>query len=263
MAQDDITTSEELRTLLGGLLRTRHISQPLVCCDAADDRQVAMAQMQRHGFTALGVQDQGRVIGSVDSRHLRSGTCGEQAELLGEGDLIDGDTPLLDLFRRLSKRHWLFVRGADGINGFVSRSDLQRAPVRMLLFGLVSLFEMLLVDLVQRNYPEATIAETLNSNRLEQARRRHHERELRGEQLNLVDCLQIADKRDLLLAADGCTRRLGFSSNNAASRFFYGVEELRDRLVHANDLVGGSSWEEVLSTALQLADFLERCSQPG
>ena len=128
----------------------------------------------------------------------------------------------------------------------------------MLLFGLISLFEMRLLHLVQRNLSESQIAETLNASRLQKARRLHNERKTRGEELHLVDCLQIADKRDLLLAAPHCSTSLGFDSNKKATRFFAKVEALRDRLVHANDLVAGSSWEEVLQVTLELAAFLER-----
>ncbi len=262
MPQNLTPAGEELRALLGGLLLTRHVSQALECCDADDDSQDALARMQQRGFTVLGVSDQGHVVGSLDRQSLRPGLCIDQAEPVAEEHVIGGDEPLLELLRRLQTRHWLFARHGKEISGFVSRSDLQRAPVRMLLFGLISLFEMLLLDLVQHYYSDAGIAKTLNVNRLRQAQRLHAEREHRGEELKLADCLQIADKRDLLLAAPGCSRRLGFDSNKAANRFFVQVEQLRDRLVHANDLIAGSSWEEVLTTTIQLADFVSRHTQP-
>ncbi len=251
----------ELRVLLGDMLRTRHVAQPLVSCDADDESQVSLAVMQSQGFSVLGVQVQGQVVGVIHRSALQNGICRNQLEPLTEEQWIDGEKPLLDLLRRLRGRHWLVVRYEEDISGFVSRSDLQRAPVRMLLFGLISLFEMLLHDLVQNAYSEETIQVALNANRLERALRLHTEREKRGEELELADCLQIADKRDLLLAVDGLALGLGFESNNAANRFFGDVERLRDRLVHANDLVAGSSWEQVLGTTLQLADFLVRCAQ--
>ena len=127
----------------------------------------------------------------------------------------------------------------------------------MLLFGLISLFEMQLLDMVQRRYSEKSLAEVLKSGRVEQARRLHTERGKRGEDLHLTDCLQIADKRDLLLASEDFAERFGFESKKAAHRFFSDVEALRDRLVHAQDLIGGSNWEDVTGTAVRLAEFLE------
>ena len=128
----------------------------------------------------------------------------------------------------------------------------------MLLFGLISLFEMRLLHLVQSNYSESQIEGTLNASRLEKARSLHNDRKMRGEVLHLADCLQIAENRDLLIAEPHGSKSLGFDSNKKAARFFGTVEALRDRLVHANDLVAGSSWEEVLQVTLELAAFLER-----
>jgi hypothetical protein len=216
--------------------------------------------MQQGGFHVLGVSMRGQVVGYVCSEKLQLGPVGRQAECLLPEQVIDGETPLLILLGGLATRHWMFVRKESEIAGFVSRSDLQRAPVRMLLFGLISLFEMLLLELVQQNYSERSIMTTLTEKRLDQALHLHAERSKRGEELHLADCLQIADKRDLLLSVEGLVQRLGFESNKSANRFFVDVEQLRDRLVHANDLIAGSSWEEVLATTTELADFLSRCA---
>lgn len=250
--------SEELRSLLGGLLRTRHVARVLQSCEAHEESSDVLARMREGGLTVLAVSQAGEIVGTVHRDRLQPGMCGPQADRLSKEQLIEGDEPLLKLLRRLRRRHWLLVTVERRIRGFVSRSDLQRAPVRMLLFGFVSLFEMLLLELVQRNYSDQQIAQALTPNRLRLAQRLHDDRENRGEELALSDCLQIADKRDLLLAADGCSVQLGFDSNKTASRFFYQVEELRDRLVHANDLIAGSNWEEVIDITIQLADFLSR-----
>lgn len=254
-------TAAELRKLLVELICTRHVAQPLEACEADEDGRVVLGRMQARKLTLLGVRDRGQVVGSVDCRRLRDGRCRDQMQPIAAEQLIDRDASLLELLARLSTRHWLFVQEHQEINAFVSRSDLQRAPVRMLLFGMISMFELLLLDLVQKYYTEEELSAKLNANRLRLAQRLHAERQNRGEELHLADCLQIADKRDLLLAAEGCSRRLGFDSNNAAARFFVHVEVLRDRLVHANDLIAGSSWDEVIDTTLQLADFLERRSE--
>lgn len=129
--------------------------------------------------------------------------------------------------------------------------------VRMLLFGLLTLLEVRLLKLVERVYDDQSLGRILKPARLAAARRLLAERNKRGEQLRLVDCLQVADKRDLLLARDGFAQRFGFDSKKSAHRFFTQVEALRDRLVHAQDLVAASSWSEVADTARQLVAFLQ------
>ena len=248
--------SSELHALLGDWLRTRHLTQSLESID--QDQATPQRKFPARSLSVLGVTHRGEVIGSIQVEAFSDKDWKNQICPLSDDQVIDGDASLLALITRLAKRPWLFVRQGGRIDGFVSRSDLQRPPFRMLLFGLISLFEMRLLHLVQRHYSEAQIAEVLNPCRLQKARRLHHDRKLRGEELQLADCLQIADKRDLLLAVPHCSTSLGFDSNNKATKFFGKVETLRDRLVHANDLVAGSSWEEVLQVTLELAEFLER-----
>ena len=242
--------------LLGDWLRTRHLTQPLESIDK--DQATPRLKFSGRTLSVLGVSHCGEMIGSIQVEALGDNDWQGQICPLSDDQVIEGEASLLALITRLAKRHWLFVRQVGRIDGFVSRSDLQRPPFRMLLFGLISLFEMRLLHLVQRHYSETKIEEVLNASRLQKARRLHNDRKTRGEELHLTDCLQIADKRDLLLAVPDCATLLGFDSNNKATRFFGKVEALRDRLVHANDLVAGSSWEEVLQVTLELAEFLER-----
>jgi hypothetical protein len=248
--------SSELHALLGDWLRTRYLTQPLESID--QDQDIPPQTLPARALSVLGVSRCGEVIGSIQVDALSDNDWQSQFRPLTDDQVIDGDTSLIALITRLARRDWLFVRQAGRIDGFVSRSDLQRPPFRMLLFGLISLFEMRLLHLVQSHYSEAEVADVLNASRLQKARRLHDDRKLRGEELQLTDCLQIADKRDLLLAVPEGLTSLGFGSNNKAARFFGKVEAIRDRLVHANDLVAGSSWEEVLQVTLELAEFLER-----
>ncbi len=248
--------SPELHALLGDWLRTRHLTQPLESIDK--DQDTPPLKFPARTLSVLGVSHRGEVIGSIQVDSFRDNDWQSQVRPLSDDQVIDGNASLLTLIARLARRHWLFVRQSGRIDGFVSRSDLQRPPFRMLLFGLISLFEMRLLHLVQRYYSEAQVAEVLNAGRLQKARRLHDDRKMRGEELHLTDCLQIADKRDLLLSVPHCSTSLGFESNNKATKFFGKVEAIRDRLVHANDLVAGSSWDDVLQVTLELAEFLER-----
>ena len=242
--------------MLGDWLRTRHLTQPLESIDK--DQDAPGLKFLHRTLSVLGVSHRGEVIGSIQVDALSDNDWQSQFRPLSDDQVIDGDASLLALITRLARRHWLFVRKAGRIDGFVSRSDLQRPPFRMLLFGLISLFEMRLLHLVHRHYSDAKVAEVLNANRLQKARRLHGDRKMRGEELRLTDCLQIADKRDLLLAVPHCSMSLGFDSNKKATKFFGRVEAIRDRLVHANDLVAGSSWDELLQVTLELAEFLKR-----
>ena len=73
---------------------------------------------------------------------------------LAEHHLLAADASILEFVRR-ADRHpcQLIVRG-DRITGLVTLSDLQRLPVRMTLFALLTGFEMTLIEAIKRRFPE-------------------------------------------------------------------------------------------------------------
>jgi hypothetical protein len=83
--------------------------------------------------------------------------------------------------------------------------------------------------------------------RLKRAEKLLSDRQSRGQQTDLLDCLQFCDKRDLILAHESVRASLGLGEKNLANRRLVQAEQLRDLLAHGQqDLTEGSSWEEVV-----------------
>ncbi len=61
----------------------------------------------------------------------------------------------------MKNRDHLFVLDGARLESIVTSADLQKPPVRMLLFGLVSLLDMFLLALVRKHCPEESLRETL------------------------------------------------------------------------------------------------------
>ena len=172
---------------------------------------------------------------------------------------IASDAGLPELFEILKDRGRVTVEFSDASRAVLTPADLECLPVRMWLFGLISCFERCLLEMVRRRCSEADFAQVLSNNRLQAARRLYRGRIGRHERLDLAACLQIADKRELLLAERGAARQFGFESMNQAKKFFEHVETLRDRLVHAHELVVTSAADELIAVTLQLLKFLNEC----
>jgi hypothetical protein len=77
------------------------------------------------------------------------------------------------------------------VSGIITCGDLQKAPVRMLLFGLVTLLEMNLLRLVRLYYPQDSWQKVLKPDRLEAANKLWHESQQRNEATDLLDYLQF------------------------------------------------------------------------
>ena len=85
---------------------------------------------------------------------------------------------------------------------------------------------MFLLTLVRNQCPEGSLQETLKPNRLTEAQKLYEARKARNEEIDLADCLQICDKRDLILKFVGYGE-LGFESKGKAERLFKEAENLR------------------------------------
>ena len=87
----------------------------------------------------------------------------------------------------------------------------------------------------------------MSGNRIAKAEELLRLRKNRNEVLDLVDCLQFADKRDLLLSSDRMRDHLGFQTNGEAEKLLDGVQELRDKLAHSQDIVSGTTWVNLIN----------------
>ena len=129
----------------------------------------------------------------------------------------------------------------------------------MLLFGLVTLLEMNLLRLVRRYYPADAWQGVLKPERVAIATRLWQNSQARNEATDLTDYLQFCDKRDLVLHNAELLHLLGLKSKRSGEWFLKNTEQLRNRLAHAQHLVSGSSWLELISLVAEIEALLRRC----
>jgi hypothetical protein len=248
----------ELRRTLDDSLLVRHIATRMERCQGGQPARAVRAYMERRNFDVMGLLDGGRVSRYVARGGLTDdGTCEDHARPIGPTEIVSSTTPLIDFLPLMKQRDHLFVLEGARLESIVTAADLQKPPVRMLLFGLVSLLEMFLLALVRRHCSEGALDTALRPQRLEEARRLYDKRRSRNEEIDLADCLQICDKRDIILRLVPHPS-LGFASRSSAERLFKDAEGLRNRLAHSQDLVLGTSWAEVIDLAEAIDGFLRR-----
>ena len=256
--------SQDLRNLFEDNITIEYVAEPLKAVPAEADATQVLDWMEAQNFDVVGVESGDGVSGYVERSSLfRSieGKCSNYQQVFHPKELIAISTPLIKLMPILQKTPRVFVLDCNRVSGIVTCGDLQKAPVRMLLFGLLTLLEMNLLRLVQRYYLSDSWQQVLKPERLELAQRLWQESQERNEATDLLDYLQFSDKRELILHQPELLQMLGLKSKRSGERLLKSAEQLRNRLAHAQDLVSGSSWKELISLAEAIERLLIRCEE--
>ncbi|BAY77898.1 CBS domain-containing protein [Nostoc linckia NIES-25] len=255
--------SQDLRSLFENNITIEYVAEPLKAMPADAEVTQVLHWMEGQNFDVIGVETGDTISGYVERSSLiqGNGKCSDYQRVFHPKELIAISTPLMKLLPILQQTPRLFVLDCNQVTGIVTCGDLQKAPARMLLFGLVTLLEMNLLRLVRLYYPQDSWQQVLKKERLEVARRLWRESQERNEATDLLDYLQFCDKRELVLNQPELLEQLGLKSKRFGERFLKSAEQLRNRLAHAQNLVTGSSWTELISLAEAMEMLLIRCEE--
>jgi hypothetical protein len=258
------TRLAELRSLIGSGITAHAVLEPLQSCPVDASASKMAKILRQRDFDVAGVQSQqdGAVIGFVTRQSLTNGMVRDHMRPMTADQLISDATPLPSLLSVLKTRQHTFVLIGPGVRGITTRTDLNKPPVRMYLFGLMSLLEMHLGFWIRAVYGEDSWQKKLTDKRLDAATRLQADRRKRNQNVSLVECLQFCDRRDLVTARQDLRDRLCLGSKAYALVLLKRAEDLRNLLAHSQqDLVKGSSWEEVIALVEWVETVIHRSDE--
>ena len=253
------TRLSDLRALFADGITVKVIFEPLKTCKANEDAARVKAMMQEKGYDVLGVVGAERkvIMGYVIRTDLTSGKIGDHIKWISPEILVADSTPVSELLSLLCRERFLLVLNKTQIEGIVTPADLNKPPVRLYLFSLISLLEMHLGFWVQRFYGDDAWQLEISPKRLEIAQDLFVKRKERNQEITMFDCLQFCDKRDLLLKSEKLRSKLDIGSKKVGDRVLKHVEQLRNSLAHSQeDLSQGVGWEMVSKTTAWMESFL-------
>lgn len=252
---------QDLRSLFEDSITVEYVAEPLKGVSAEADVTEVLDWMEAHDFDVVGVKSGDGISGYVERSSLINscGKCGDCQHIFHPSELIAISTPLIKLLPILQQTSRVFVLDCNQVSGILTCGDLQKAPVRMLLFSLVTLLEMNLLRLIRLYYPQDSWQKLLKRERLDTIKRLWQESQARNEAMDLLDYLQFCDKRELVLHHSQLLEQLELKSKRSGEKFLKAAEQLRNRLAHAQDLVASSSWTELISLAAEIETLLRRC----
>lgn len=148
-----------------------------------------------------------------------------------------------------------FVALLGQVGGMVTREDMRHPAVRMWLFGVMTLIELHITRRIRDLWPEHQWETWLPPGRLDKAQQLRDERLRRGQSCELLDCLQFADKAQLLFRDAGEQARFGFRTKNGVQRAIKALESMRNNLAHSQDIIA-HDWSLIAGIAVDIERVL-------
>jgi hypothetical protein len=254
--QDSMPTTqipETVRRIFTETFTARDVAEPLTSFDSGTSAAEVRDCMTALEFDVVGVRRGGRVAGYVHRSSLENGACGDHLRAIEDSQLLQDTAPLMKVLTALSCAPILFVSTLGGVGGIITAADLQKPPVRMWLFGVVTLIEMRCTELIEHHCPDDSWKPYLSEGRLQKAQTLLVERTRRNQSLRLLDCLQFSDKGQIIARHEELRNQTIFTSRRQTEDAVSKLEQLRNNLAHAQD-IPPSDWD----TIVQLCAFITR-----
>lgn len=239
------------------------IYEPLLCCPAISRAEYAKEALKIREFDAAGVKETegGEVIGYVVTDELMEGVVNDYLKKIEPEHLITDSTPIAEIFTALTNRDFSFVLYGRHIVGIITKADINKPPVRIYLFGIISLFEMHLNSWINYYYPGDTWELEVPEKRINDAHDTYEQRKGNNQDLSLLECLQLCDKRDLLAKSESFRKEFNISKIKF-DLFVKRVEKVRNEIAHSqNSIIANIDWNNFVETVSYLEKFLEESDE--
>ncbi len=185
------------------------------------------------------VDDSGGIIGMTTREHATADANALIADVMlpvAEDIIVSADTPIHKLFSTLRTSNAKLVLSENKLNGIVTRSDLLKLPVRVVLFGMISHMERSMAALIGENWNGSTFLDELSEGRREKFDDKKSDLQKRRLNPPDVEMLELGDKGTIV-----CSRIDKFVSLPSKAKFKKQVDRvsrLRDQVAHSSRYVG-------------------------
>ena len=232
--------------------------------EASEDAATVRKFLETSDFDVAGLTENGVICGYIEQRSLSIGACGSFKKQFEPSELLDESRPLSQVLPLMKEHKRLFTIRQGRVTGIVTRGDLQKAPLRLWIFGLSSILEMYMVKTIRASYPDDSWENLLKKQRIDKIEKLFTDKKKRNEATDRFDCLDLCDENLLATNIPAVVKlaekRYGRSGQRILWEHLDSVRKLRNKVAHSQDLVTGSTWTEIIGTAIileHLTDFFE------
>jgi len=217
------------RTMAGldmGLCVRNITTYDLETCDVDAEIGDVLSDPRTQSFDCLPVRANGVIVGCVWRSAGLVGAAREHMQPITEGLLVSADLPLTQFIPMIADAPQRLVLDGASICGIVTWSDLQKLPVRLFVFTLITYLEIIMAQTILTRFTSEEEWFQL----IAQWRRQHIEETRRALQRKnleppLIELTSFADKRVIL------TKRFELGEQFVSD--LKAIEALRHTTAHA------------------------------
>ncbi|WP_158858947.1 hypothetical protein [Lunatibacter salilacus] len=169
-------------------------------------------------------------------------------------EIFSPDIPLFEVFPFIASNRRVFIGIDSNISHIATRSDLDKIPVRLGLFGLISVLESVIKELVRTSLPQWE--ESLSKERLDSARKLYQLKTSRSEEIDLIQCLQLGDLGSIFSKSKRYKLFDPSLSRKSFDDKIRNIGKLRDALAHSQDILP-FDWSEISMMIGFIRDILK------
>jgi hypothetical protein len=256
MSWNSPSNRKRLKRLFEEGFSAMDIAEPLVSFDAEQSAVLVRSVLDEKDYDITGVRQSGLVYGYARREELRDGILGNYCHHFSVGDCVAGTDSLHAVIQAMSCNNCCFVKVLGEVGAVITLSDLEKPPVRMFLFGMITIFEMMVSWAIRMYFPDESWREHVSPGRLAKAELLCQERHRRHSTADLMDCLQFSDRAQLMLRIPrvmDVLSQIGIPSKQAALKAIGELETLRNNIAHAQEIIP-ESWKRIVifSSRLEL-----------
>ena len=224
--------AETMQGLETGLTVAHIACFDLLTCEVYEDAKAVLSKLELSDYDQIPVLHKSRIVGVLGrASNPQKGLVQEHMRTLQETLLVSAEGPLMSFIRVADKSQYRLVVRATEICGIVTRSDLLKLPVRLLVFGMITHLESLMEDLIRE---ECRGDDQKWLKYLSEARRgkiKDKQSMLMEQRINpeVLEMTEFCDKRDIVCKLRGPKAEF--------LKDLKEVELLRNSLFHAGEFI--------------------------
>jgi len=248
---------EDLKEIFEKGIKARHITEPFCSFDGSVIAQDVKKFLDKKDYDIVGVRTNGIINGYACREDLAEGQLSRYFKEFNPRELLPDTTSITEVLKLIISLKHIFILSFGRVAGIVTRGDLQKVPIRMWLFSLISLIEMQMLRIIRERFPENSWSKLISTGRKEKVEELFRERKKKNEEIDLLDCLQFCDKYTIISETKDLLEKLQYGKKDFCT-LLKDLRKLRDNLAHAQDIIT-ANWPSIIKLSKEAEGFLKRC----